>query len=221
MEADGAALEVHFRDAWRAGRAAAPGRLAYGTTDAEARAFWYAVVRDTVLRAGLVLPDEESFLPSLFDAFATAEYWRLYDDVHDALALAESLGMGCGVLSNWDWRLRPVLEALGLAARLGPVIVSADAGAEKPDPLIFEFAARAIPPSHAGARPALIGDEPDADGEGASRAGWRVCLIDRAGRLPESTRFPRARTLVGAVECIARESGVLAPPERLDTGRRA
>lgn len=207
MEADGAALERHFRDAWRAGRAASADRLAYGTTDAEARAFWYAVVRDTLRRAEVPLPRPHDFLPSLFDAFATAEYWRLYDDVEEALALARSLGIGCGVLSNWDARLRPVLAALGLSGRLSPVIVSADAGAEKPDPRLFELAAASIPPPHAGAQPALIGDEPGADGEGALRAGWRVCLVDRVGRLSPEGAHATARSLVDAVRHIAHGSG--------------
>jgi len=201
VAADGAELDRHFGAAWKSVRER-PGACCYGPTDADARAFWYPIVRDTLARAGVELPEDARFLPTLFDAFGTGRHWKLFQDVEEALALAESHGAGLGVLSNFDSRLRTALAELGLGARFDPLVISCEVGAEKPHAGIFEAAARTLPAEWRGARLALIGDEPAADGDGAQRAGWLRCLIDRAGRLDANGAHPVARTLPLAVESI-------------------
>src|SRR5207248_1962029 len=82
-----------------------------------------------------------------------------------------------GIISNFDRRLRRVLEQLALAPLFRHVVISSEVGADKPDPWIFE---RAL--ALAGAQPheALhVGDEPGADWEGAGRAGLHVFRLKR------------------------------------------
>ena len=44
------------------------------------------------------------------------------------------------MVSNFDTRLRPILDEMGLTQLFEAVIVSAEVGAEKPNPIIFEAA---------------------------------------------------------------------------------
>jgi putative hydrolase of the HAD superfamily len=71
------------------------------------------------------------------------------------------------LVANWDRSLHERLDELGLASFFDAVITSAEAGAPKPDPRIFELALDRL-----GARPDRtlhVGDEP-VDEEGARAA---------------------------------------------------
>lgn len=177
VAADPAALDHAFRLAWKTARAGA-GPLPHGRTLEEARRFWYRVIRDTFAGAGLEAPGAPTFLADLFDDFATASCWRLDAEAESAIALARERGLRVGVLSNFDARLRPVLQDLRIADRLDLIVASADAGFEKPDPRLFHHAAALT----GSAGPfAHIGDEPEADGHGPRAAGWHQCLALRPG----------------------------------------
>ena len=51
-----------------------------------------------------------------------------------------SAGIKLGLVSNFDTRLRPLLAGLGLTNLFDTIIVSAEEGFEKPNPLLFERA---------------------------------------------------------------------------------
>jgi putative hydrolase of the HAD superfamily len=79
---------------------------------------------------------------------------------------------------------RPKLDALELPdlVESDRILISGAVGAWKPDPRIFELAARSV-----GHRPAdclFIGDDPARDIEGAHRAGMKTCWV-RMDRNPE------------------------------------
>jgi putative hydrolase of the HAD superfamily len=100
----------------------------------------------------------------------------------DALPALDALGRArvpLAVVSNWDCGLPAVLGALGVADRFAAICASASVGAAKPDPAIFLHALGilGVPP----ARALHCGDSPDADCEGARRAGLHAVLIDRTG----------------------------------------
>lgn len=122
--------------------------------------------------AGTLDADEFPFVSSLEFAFLPGARGACDDLLHAELSLA--------VVSNWDIGLSEVLQALGLDV---PVVTSAEAGAAKPDPRIFELALRHI---DASADMAVhVGDSPD-DEEGARRAGMRfepAPLADAARRI--------------------------------------
>jgi FMN phosphatase YigB (HAD superfamily) len=75
--------------------------------------------------------------------------------------------LALAVVSNWDIGLTEVLRGLDLDF---PVISSAQAGAAKPDPRLFQLALQQINTSPD--RAVHVGDSPD-DEEGARRAGMR------------------------------------------------
>ena len=123
--------------------------------------------------AGVLDPDEFPYVPSL--EFELVPFGPVAcDDLSQA-------GLKLAVVSNWDIGLRAYLHGLGVDL---PVFTSAEAGAPKPDPAVFELAL-----SHLGvddpARAVHVGDS-DADAEGAAAAGMRfepAPLVDAARRI--------------------------------------
>lgn len=140
------------------------------------RADWEAIVDDTF--AGLISPPpSETFFPELFERFAQASEWRIYDDVRPTLEELARRGLRLGIISNWDDRLRPLLAALGLASPFEVTMVSAEFGCSKPAREIFDATAKLF--GLASAEILHVGDNWEADVEGARAAGFRSVQIVR------------------------------------------
>jgi putative hydrolase of the HAD superfamily len=116
----------------------------------------------------------------LFERFAEAAAWRIYDDVRPTLAALAERGLRLGVISNWDDRLRPLLRSLGLAGCFETVIVSCDIGTSKPSPAPFQAAVEAfgLPAENI----LHVGDSAEMDVAGARAAGLQAVQIVRVGR---------------------------------------
>jgi putative hydrolase of the HAD superfamily len=93
-------------------------------------------------------------------------------------------GLRLAVVSNWDIGLHDLLESLGLAASVDIIVTSAEAGAAKPAPAVFELALERLGVNDAR-RAVHVGDAA-ADREGAQAAGLRfepAPLADAAQRI--------------------------------------
>jgi HAD superfamily hydrolase (TIGR01509 family) len=116
----------------------------------------------------IILGDLESDLePEAFvEGFVASMRFRLVDGAAAAVEALRRRGLALAVVSNWDFGLPRQLEGLGLGHVA--VVTSAEAGAPKPDPAVFERALRelAVRP----ARALHIGDS-EADEAGARAAG--------------------------------------------------
>ena len=102
-----------------------------------------------------------------------------YPDAAPALEGLRELGLKRVCVSNWDCSLGAVLERCGLATHLDGVVSSAEAGAQKPDPAIFETALKFA--GVAAAEAIHVGDTREEDIAGAEAAGIRALLLDREG----------------------------------------
>lgn len=148
--------------------------------DAE-REWWHTVVARVFAAAGAAAsgPAFERCFDTLFAHYGTAAAWQNAPDAATTLAALRERGLCTGVVSNFDYRLRAVLDGLALAPLLDLIVLPADAGAAKPDPRIFAFALKEL-----GLRPAeavYVGDDADHDIAGARAAGLRA--IDVANGL--------------------------------------
>lgn len=142
--------------------------------------------------------DFEAWFRKLHARFGESAVWRCYDDVEPTLRALKRKGLGLGVVSNWDTRLRGICAGLGLDRLVDFIVISAEVGVRKPDPRIFEAALR-----KAGARPeeALhVGDLPEEDVEGARRAGILPLLVDRRANLHATPRdYPLGVSVLGSL----------------------
>jgi putative hydrolase of the HAD superfamily len=114
-------------------------------------------------------------------AFVGALVFRPLDGVVPALRRLRRAGLELACVSNWDVGIGEQLERAGLGAYLSAVVSSAETGAEKPDPRVFEEALSRLGVSPE--RALHIGDE-DADRAGAEAAGLRFEPAP-LGTLPE------------------------------------
>ncbi|HTH47455.1 MAG TPA: HAD-IA family hydrolase [Candidatus Limnocylindria bacterium] len=164
-----ALLNERFVTAWREAHRL-PGGFNYTQDD------WAGVVRQTFTgltpRAG-----EAELFRALWTRFTEPEAWHVFPDVRPCLETLAASGVRLAVLSNWDERLGPLLERLGLTRHFEVVVVSVEAGTHKPSPAIFTHAARLI-----GLPPAAllhVGDSAREDFEGARACGWSSLLLRR------------------------------------------
>ena len=150
------------------------------------------------------LPADGLELDPLVAALLASLRFIPFGDVRPALTAARSRGQRLVVVSNWDVSLHGVLHALELEPLLDGIVTSAEVGARKPAPAIFE---RAL--ALAGARPdqaVHVGDSLDEDVAGARAAGIEPVLVRRDG----GPVAPGVRT-ISTLEQLAALAVPLAP----------
>jgi len=137
----------------------------------------------------------ETFFPAIYQRFAELGAWRMYDDVLPALDALASKDIPLAVISNWDARLRPLLEQFRLDRYFEIIVVSCEIGFAKPSPVIFEHAAKKL-----GIAPENIvhvGDSAREDVAGAKAAGVGALLIDRDKKAIQAGQISSLRQLEG------------------------
>src|SRR5437588_8984244 len=120
--------------------------------------------------------DRDNFFEIAYEHFAESGVWELYPEVPDVLKQLRAR-FQLAVISNFDGRLRFILEHLGIAKYFAHVFISSELGADKPDPEIFR---RALKGMNLSADVVVhVGDDPERDWKAATAAGLRVFLLDR------------------------------------------
>ncbi len=178
--ADANAMEEAFRRAWVTCHHDDAVAAAGNTSQRE---WWRELVFRTLEMAGVTMPDREAYFHELYDLFARPEVWRLFPDAVETLTAMRRRGLKVGLLSNWDHRLRPVLEGLDLMPLLDAVIISCEVGVEKPEPKIFHAAWAALGVAR-GEEALHVGDSYRDDVLGALAVGMGAVLVERAGKHP-------------------------------------
>ncbi|MEC9055269.1 MAG: HAD-IA family hydrolase, partial [Verrucomicrobiota bacterium] len=113
-----------------------------------------------------------------FEHFAEPSSWALYPETIDFLAAASDLGP-LAVLSNFDNRLTPILNGLGIGPFFEHIITSADARSRKPDRALFDLALDRL---NCSPREAFhCGDSLHADYRAASGQGLPAFHLQRPG----------------------------------------
>ena len=115
----------------------------------------------------------------LYHRFGRAEAWEVYPEVPGTLTALSRLGLRLAVVSNWDERLPPLLDDLGLGRRFDAVVYSAAVGVEKPDPRIFLHALERL--GVAAEESVHVGNSVREDVEGALAAGMEALHLVRPG----------------------------------------
>ena len=157
------------------------------------KAAWAEIVDQSFAGLMTVLPSQ-TFFDELYEEFATSKPWQIYPDV---LPTLEALGirkMRLAVISNWDDRLRVLLESLAMAHQFEAIIVSAEVGHTKPSPEIFRTAAEALqlPPNDI----LHVGDSENEDHQGAQASSFQSRWLCRASAEPIGHRITSLEDLL-------------------------
>ena len=120
--------------------------------------------------------DRDNFFEIAYEHFAEAGVWELYPEVLEVLEKL-SPRFQLAVVSNFDGRLRMILEQLGVSQFFKHVFLSSELGADKPDPEIFRRALNLI---RLDPKEVLhAGDDPERDWKAAAAAGLFIFQLDR------------------------------------------
>ena len=125
---------------------------------------------------------------SLWNHFASAETWRLYDDVLGTLDRLKSEGYLIAVASNFDARLQSILSGMKIQDRFDDVLISSKLGWSKPNTQFYDAAAIRLCAADRS-RLLMIGDTHRGDVLAAQAAGWnaRHLVRDHDGALSNLT----------------------------------
>jgi putative hydrolase of the HAD superfamily len=120
--------------------------------------------------------DRDNFFEVAYEHFAEAGVWKLYPDVPEVLEQLRPR-FQLAVISNFDGRLRFILQHLGISNYFRHIFISSELGADKPDPEIFR---RALKVMFLDVNEVLhVGDDPERDWKAAKEAGLLVFQLDR------------------------------------------
>ena len=136
---------------------------------------WRAIVGEVVGE-----PWAELSFRDLWAWYGQPKAWQIHEDTEAVLADLGRHGLVLGMASNFDARLRPLLDAFpDLAPVRGRSVISSQVGWRKPAAEFFREVTRV-----AGC-PApnilFIGDDRENDYEGALAAGFQAVLLDPTG----------------------------------------
>lgn len=172
---DAAALDRAFAACWTR----APTRPAIeGPREDDDKGWWRELVDQVIDQVAPRTGElgRNAFFEAAYSHFAEAEVWKLYPDVIEVLETLRPR-FDLAVVSNFDGRLRVILEQLGVSQFFSHVFLSSELGADKPDPLIYH---RALKLSGLAPNETLhAGDDPVRDWRGAEAAGLSIFRLDR------------------------------------------
>ncbi len=169
----GAVVPDEARAAWTTPPIAHP----HASVDEAAYRRYEAELMSNLLAAsGLGREDAERFERELTE-LRDKERVGIFPDVDELLVELREAGTVVALCSNWSWDLDRHLDANDLTHRFDTVICSAVVGYRKPHPAIFERLLREL--DLPADRVAFVGDDWNADIEGAEAAGLTVFHLAR------------------------------------------
>ena len=175
LQLDADKLDRAFARAWNAMPARPP---IDGPRPDDDKGWWRELV-DLVLddvAPSLNELDRDNFFEIAYEHFAEAGVWELYPEVPEVLEKLQPR-FQLAVISNFDGRLRFILEHLGISKFFSHVFISSELGADKPDPEIYRRALNFI---HLKPNEVLhVGDDPERDWKGATATGLSIFQLDR------------------------------------------
>jgi putative hydrolase of the HAD superfamily len=168
-------IESRFHEAWHARNGLAS--LTGTSNDKIERDWWHGLVYDVFAQEMASFKSFGDFFDELYDYFATADCWRLFEDTVPTLDALKQKGFRIGMISNWDHRLMSIVSQLGLTPYFEHIFASSAVGTPKPGLRIFTMAIEAF--GIAPDQGLHIGDSLEEDYYGAQRAGLQAVLLDR------------------------------------------
>nr|KAJ0191045.1 hypothetical protein LSAT_V11C800410810 [Lactuca sativa] len=108
-----------------------PEKLRY---QGDGRPFWKLVVSEATGCAN------NDYFEEVYEYYANGDAWHLPTGAYETILILKEAGVKMAVVSNFDTRLRKLLQELNVIDLFDAVIISSEVGFEKPDAKIFETA---------------------------------------------------------------------------------
>jgi putative hydrolase of the HAD superfamily len=152
----------------------------------DGRSWWRDLVATTLTLAECRVVPFPQYFDAVYQEFTRPGIWQLTPGIAETLNALTHGGYRLGIVSNFDRRLYPILETLGILEQFEHVVISSEVGADKPSRRIFEEVLRRF---QVGAKEVLhVGDEDKTDGAGARGAGMSAFILGKDGDLKELSR---------------------------------
>ncbi|MEM7145177.1 MAG: HAD-IA family hydrolase [Verrucomicrobiota bacterium] len=178
---DPQALESAFQQQWQLMPPQNPGAPIPDDGKAWWRQLAFATLDSLDLPEPVATPTRNDWFEGLYAFYAQPRAWTPYPDVIDTLThLSRLPDLTLGIISNWDGRLRTVLDGHQLSPFFDHITISSELGYSKPHPEIFHTTCRL-----AGVAPEdslHVGDHPLHDWKGAADARLQIFPLDRSTR---------------------------------------
>ena len=149
-----------------------------GPRDNDDKGWWRELVELVLEQVAPSLSefDRDNFFEIAYEHFAEPGVWELYPEVRGVLKQLQP-HFQLAVVSNFDGRLRFILQHLGISKFFTHIFISSEIGADKPDPEIYRRALKLIDlkPDEV----LHVGDDPERDWEAATAAGLSIFRLDR------------------------------------------
>ena len=128
--------------------------------------------------------DAETCFQELYAHFARPDAWRRQPETAEVFAALAVRGHLLGIASNFDHRLRGLVEHIPALQGIKHLLISSEIGWRKPAPEFFEAMCRNVdfPPEQI----LYVGDDPVNDYFGAKKVGLQAVLLDPH----ENSMFP-------------------------------
>jgi putative hydrolase of the HAD superfamily len=133
--------------------------------------------------------DPEGCFAALYEHFALPDSWRSEPEVRSVFLALREAGYQVGLASNFDHRLRSVVEGMSDLVGWQHLVISSEVGWKKPAARFFNRTCELV--RLASDQVMLVGDDEENDYLGARAAGLHALLFD-----------PRQRSALGAEQRI-------------------
>ncbi len=166
---------TRFRRAFAQQEAIDSAKSDYFTNEQRERDRWRTIVAEVFDDVA----DSDGLFDDLWEHFAQARHWQLFDDVVPAWIALAQRGVWLGIASNFDARLEQIVAQHPPLQACVNVFVSSLVGYRKPSREFFSHIERAL--ALRSDELLLVGDDQINDYHAARRAGWHAVLVARDG----------------------------------------
>lgn len=156
------------------------GKLGWKTDDRREFERWKEIVSESFPE----MQELDACFMDLYKAFGTPEVWSIDPDLERWIDLAQSRNIGLGIASNFDHRLRNLINFFPQLKAFSEVVISSEVGWRKPASKFYDIAVR-----HARVRPSQIlflGDNFRFDVEMPRQMGMVSALVGEFAAMPEA-----------------------------------
>lgn len=170
-------LRVNFRKEFKELQKTHPN---FGERSIKYEKWWQQLVINVLTQSSREAIDPKLLEPvakKLIGQYQTRECWGKFPKSNELINGLKDAGKTVGVISNFDPRLHYLLNDVNLPP-FDFVATSYEAGAEKPHPDIFKYAAKISRQQFEPQEALHIGNESGKDFDGAKSAGWSALLIN-------------------------------------------